>query len=292
MKIKVLALAFLTALTVTGCVRFDETISYTGSDEITINTKSYVETSVYDEIHEEGGAFTVLGDDFAPEGTETVNGTEYYYQNNAETVSEKKFADDWCYAIYTKDSFYGDVSKGFFNSLSSEDVVAMGELSEEVIRQYLDGYRLIVNLDSEVVETNGKVDGNSVVFEYDFEQTDGVWYAYTSNSTHTLSDDAKIMADRIAAMESERSSVDTVKPVIKLVKSKINLKKVYVLMKDDQKLKKVVINGKKYTSLKKRKLTSRNYKGYYCFFSTKKGKNSVKAYDASGNVRKVKFTIK
>ena len=46
MKFKVLALAFVTALAVTGCVRIDETISCTGLDEITIDTKSYIRTDM------------------------------------------------------------------------------------------------------------------------------------------------------------------------------------------------------------------------------------------------------
>lgn len=68
-----------------------------------------------------------------------------------------------------------------------------------------------------------------------------------------------------------------------------NSKKVYILVKDNKKLKKVVINGKSYTSLKKRKATSGSHKGYYVFSSSKKGKNTVEAYDAAGNVKKGKL---
>ncbi len=157
----------------------------------------------------------------------------------------------------------------------------------DTIKECLDGYKLTVKFDHEVIETNGKADGNSVVFEYNPEQSDGEWYAYTDNTTHTLAGDRKIVADRLA-----KKNTDKVKPVIKLVKSKSVNGKIYVLVKDNKKLKKVVINGKKYTTLKKRQLTSGNYKGYYSFSSTKKGKNTMAAYDAFGNVKKVSFTVK
>jgi len=157
----------------------------------------------------------------------------------------------------------------------------------DAVKECLDGYKLTVKFDHEVIETNGKADGNSVVFEYNPEQLDGEWYAYTDNATHTLTGDRKIISDRLV-----KKNEDSVKPVIKLVRSKSANGKIYVLVKDNKKLKKVVINRKKYTALKKRKLTSGNYKGYYSFSSTKKGKNTVAAYDASGNVKKVSFTIK
>jgi len=116
MKIKVLALAFVTALAVTDCLRIDETISCTGSNEITIDTKSYVRTATYDEVIEEGGTFTLLGEDFNPEGTEVVGDTEYYFQNQTGTLTEKEFLKEWYFAVLTRESFYGDLSNGALSS--------------------------------------------------------------------------------------------------------------------------------------------------------------------------------
>lgn len=285
MKIKILALALATALAVTGCVRIDETISCTESNEVVVDTKSYVRTDTYDEILEEGGTFTLLGEDFNPEGTEVVGDTEYYFQNESGTLTEKEFLKDWYFAVLTKESFYGDLSNGIFSSVKLPD--GTDAVMSETLKECLDEYKLTVKFDHEVIETNGKADGNSVIFEYNPEQAEGEWYAYTDSATHTLTGDRKIIANRIV-----KKNTDNVKPVIKLVKSKSVNGKIYVLVKDNKKLKKVVINGKKYTTLKKRKLTSGNYKDYYSFSSTKKGKNTVAAYDASGNVKKVSFTVK
>ncbi len=289
MKLKVMALAFVTALAVTGCVRIDETISCTELNEVAVNTKSYVRTDTYDEILEDGGKFTLLGEDFYPEGIEVIGDTEYYFQNQSGILTEKEFSKEWYFAVLTKESFYGDLSNGVFSSakLSENGIDDTETVLNETVKECLDGYKLTVKFDHEVMETNGKADGNSVVFEYDPEHLDDEWYAYTDNAIHTLIGDRKIIAARL-----DEKSVDKIKPIIRLVKSKSNDSKVYVLVKDNKKLKKVVINGKKYTTLKKRKLTSGNYKDYYSFSSTKKGKNTVAAYDASGNVKKVRFTIR
>lgn len=79
-------------------------------------------------------------------------------------------------------------------------------------------------------------------------------------------------------------------PVIKGIQKNHTYKnKVTVYVKDNHKLKKVTLNQK---TVKLKKVTKGKYKGYYKFTIKKKGRFIVKAYDAAGNCKKIKFRIK
>lgn len=83
---------------------------------------------------------------------------------------------------------------------------------------------------------------------------------------------------------------DTKAPVIKGIKKNKSYKnKVTVYVKDNKKVKKVTVNGKK---IKLKKVKKGKYKGYYKFTIKKKGKNTIVAYDTSGNKKKLQIRIK
>lgn len=87
MKQKMIVMVLVVTLAMTGCVRLEETVSYKNSEKIMVDRKSYVTTEVYDETVKEGGTYTFGGEDFHPEGTEVIDGTEYYFQTETETVN-------------------------------------------------------------------------------------------------------------------------------------------------------------------------------------------------------------
>lgn len=287
MKQKMIVMVLVVTLAMTGCVRLEETVSYKNSEKIMVDRKSYVTTEVYDETVKEGGTYTLGGEDFQPEGMEVIDGTEYYFQTETETLNQKEFEEEYYSAVITNESFYGDLTNSAFNT-AEYTVDEMDQVASSIVQEYLDGYTLTVKFDHEVTKTNGKANGKSVTFEYTPQQTDySAWYAYTDEATHTLAGDRKLVNKKC----KKQNNKDTTKPTIKFVKSRKGDGKVSALVKDDRKLKEVSINGKKYTSLKKRKITSGSYKGYYRFSLTRKGKNTVEAIDVAGNKRKKSLVV-
>lgn len=87
--------------------------------------------------------------------------------------------------------------------------------------------------------------------------------------------------------------LDTKAPTIKGIKNNKTYKKQATFyVKDAQNLTKVTINKKKQKLSKKNLIKKGKYKGYYKIKTSKKGKNTIVAYDKAGNKKTIKIKIK
>lgn len=86
--------------------------------------------------------------------------------------------------------------------------------------------------------------------------------------------------------------LDTKAPAIKGVKNnKTYQKQAFIYVKDAQKLSKVTVNKKTQKLSKKNLVKKGKYKGYYKITVSKKGNNTIIAYDKAGNKKTIKIKI-
>lgn len=327
-KIKLLLIGCILMLTFAlgGCIRMDSSFVVDENNSVTMNIKYAVNkekaTAVLEEIASQLGESISPEEAFAGLSEETIDGKQYYVDTESQTYTQEELQTSGIPVLINKDKFYLYAASGMEDGL--------GDLSEAEQEMELLGLSLqdieyvgySVTLPSPVVKTNGVIqedDQTTVVWEYtDFstqETQEYELYAYTSADGDPAADKLTVLAQLQAWKDSLNTpspapnntptpspnvpeikdttaskDKDTKAPVIKGVKkNKTYKKKVTVYVKDNKKLKKVTVNGKK---AKLTKVKKGKYKGYFKFTVKKKGKNTIIAYDAAGNKKKINIKIK
>lgn len=121
------------------------------------------------------------------------------------------------------------------------------------------------------------------------------WYGTVKGVTKSMKKEGKnvfTVYDLKGNSASVTFYLDTKAPLIKGVKNNKTYRNQAVLyIKDKQKLSKVTVNKKKQKLSKKNLVKKGKYKGYYKITVSKKGKNTIIAYDKAGNKKTIKIKI-
>ena len=291
-KIITLGFALIMALALSGCMRADTGLQVSEDNTITAHAKIWIDKSQIDAMGDALGSTSDKND----VKVETINGKEYYVEEETKIFTQKDYQKENPAVRIGKDYFYYDIMAGSFaiDSLKNQNT----DISDMLKQGFIEYVGMDVTLQDNIAATNGKIldDGKTVHWEFskDNDNQSFELYAYGKNSSHTLESDSKAVKKAVADAKLELAiELDQKAPVIAGVKNgRTYKKKASIYVKDDVKLKSVKLNGKAMKFSKNNYMTAGAYKKYYKFTSYQKGNNTVTAVDAAGNKKTVKFKIK
>ncbi|MCH5268116.1 MAG: hypothetical protein J1E62_07205 [Lachnospiraceae bacterium] len=289
-KVCIMLLLVLTFI-LCSCANVQDSFSISSDNKITETFTIAYEKAATDAGLKELGLGSY--DEIQKLPVKTIDGTEYYIEEEANTYTAAEFEKTYADVLANKNKFYA-----YFTDIN-EDLSLAG--ADEMV-SYIDFISFGVTLPSAIVKTNGTKDGDkTATWKYTMNELKGIknleMYAYTANDPGNVSADRQTVIKKLkAAMATPTPKPDKKAPVIKGVKNnKKYKKKATVYVKDNVKIKKVTVNGKK---VKLTKVKKGKYKGYYKFTVKKKGKKKkyikykIIATDTSGNKKKVTIKIK
>lgn len=289
---KFLSMLLMLALVITmttGCMQMTGSIVANEDNSISIHTKVYFDKEIIDN---NGNKDVIMGNT-SDLKVETIDGKEYYVDEEDETYSQKELKKEFSTMLIDKNRFYYGISQE--GLLENNGDTSINEIISKDAISYVG---MDVTLQAPVTKTNGTIseDNNNTV-HWEIKPGNEIsteWYAYTDDSKYTLEKDRKTVK-ALYAEEKEKQEIanDKTAPVIKgVTNGKTYKKSVNVYIKDNVKLKSIKLNNKSVKLTSSILVKSGKYKNYYKVKVTKKGKNKIIAQDAAGNKKTVSFKIK
>lgn len=219
------------AFVLAGCVRMEESIVVDENNKITMGSEFAYNKTKTDERMGQGEnklspaeveeAMTEMGYEI-----KTIQEEDYYVQSESKEITEKELEEQYPTYLITKDKFYCygvvDENDGLTGETGNSTSGSTGEMG--LSPEDIEYYALRVQLPSEVVKTNGKLqeDKQTVVWDIKdliFSETGSVqeieFYAYTANDPGDTKADCEIIKKRIAApIASNHPAMESPKPSV------------------------------------------------------------------------------